>query len=334
MNSSTDNVYDAFNKFQEVVFYGSLILLVLGLPGNILMFIVFSSKNLRKLSVSTYYRAMSIFSLYMTINWIRQFLTWEFNFYLWNVSHIMCKFGMFSIYTTRGILSWYLVVIGIDRFIAIAYPIRFKFIITYPFPILAVVILALYNSGIYFYTFFDFKLVDIDDDTNSTYFNCDLSSDYMTFATNIIDLVNTVLMPFFIMLALSIATIVTIVKSRARMGVFEKKGGVGGNGQANRCRHRDARFARTTLVFNMTFFICTSPIPIAHFLNDSYPIFFSSGLGNFISFISIFLYYLFFSVAFYIQLVANSLVRASFIRIINSMSIKTIRTNKASTNVS
>ena len=134
--------------------YTSVLIVALGVPGNLLMFILFGQRTLRKLTISPYFRLMAISNIYTVLNWTRLFMEVMFDFYLLDVSEVVCRIGMFLISIAGPISSWCLVAAGIDRFLTIVYPNKFSFLKKPQFSLIISVIIFIYNFGFYSHVLF------------------------------------------------------------------------------------------------------------------------------------------------------------------------------------
>ena len=73
----------------EIERYTEIVITILGIIGNIIMFMVFFEKNLRKLTFSIYFQALAISGVYMNINWS---LPYAEQFFLeFHKSEVLCK---------------------------------------------------------------------------------------------------------------------------------------------------------------------------------------------------------------------------------------------------
>ena len=308
----------------SIIFFKiSLICVFFGLIGNVLMFVVFSKRRLRKLSISIYFQSMALVNLYITINWIKQYLNYVENYYLVKQSVFLCKAIMFTIYVAGPVSAWIQVVAGIDRFlITIVSPSsKFKLIQKRSFQIAIVVFIFVYNSGYYFHMLFDYNLVltIVNNSENN-------SSDYSVSCTNsdpltiyIMDLLNNALLPFIVMIGFSLATICGVQRAHRKAKNFSLPHSSSSE-HAHRVRMRDIKFAVTMIVLNFIFFILNAPNPIISLIADYTNVYeYNSELFNRLEIWDIFSYYFYYMSVFYFQLAVNSLVRNQFFEILVSV---------------
>lgn len=159
MENSTSNPIN--ETIKSILFVSYRLIFSIGIVGNILMFLVFYRNSLAKLSVSVYFRAMSISNLFININMIRSFnVSTESEYYLANHSVFLCKGFYFVIYAGGAVAAWFLVAADLDRFLMIAYPNRFHFIRKGRFPLYLVIGIIVYNTPFYVPLLFEAKLFD------------------------------------------------------------------------------------------------------------------------------------------------------------------------------
>lgn len=297
----------ASNEIFQIFLYCTLILVPLGLAGNTLMYIIFARKGLKNLSLSIYFRAMAIVNLFITINWAKIFLMYEFDYYITERAIFLCKSINYLIFAAGPISAWIQVATGIDRFLTIIHPNRFKITQKYSFQVAVIAVIFAYNMIFYFHMLFDLELI-YDNSSNSS--SC---WSYDSQAISISDFVNTALLPFSLMFASSVATIYGVIASRRRLRKdtdFRKY-----SPQDCRVFARDVRFGITIIVLNVIFFVTNAPSPLSNAIamnnfnsdSNSVHILFAT---------STFSYYSFYCLIFYLQLAVNSLVRRHFLTLL------------------
>lgn len=284
----------------------TLILSILGLIGNTLMFIVYCQSSLRKLSISVYFRAIAIvnliINLVMTQRYIASLLAQDFT----NYSQFVCKTLNFVIIINGAISAWLEVVAGLDRFLAIVYPTRCLFIRKTYFSLILIAILLVYNVAFYAQILFDF---DLDKNYKSCISNRQNEIDKM-------DFYNSTAVPFAIMILTSLATLISVIKSRRRMESSMRHDG----SRSSRTRMRDIKFGATLIIINITFLLLNAPRRFFYYMEYFYflPVFYIFLLNE----IVVFFYDLFYSTSFYLQILVNNLVRRQFCDLINKMIAK------------
>lgn len=298
------------NLIRQSILYSSLLLVVFGLPGNILMFVVFSRQTLSKLSVSFYFRAMSIANIFININWLKKFSEYQYGFVVIDQSDFLCKSVMFTIYTISGMAAWFMVVAGLDRFFVIVYPTRFLFVQKPRFSQIICVLITIYNIIFNFHILFDtsLSLIDTNDtDTNTTLiYKCEWPLKTVFYFSV---LVNSTIIPFAIMTASTIGMCLVVNNSRNRMKQISNSSSSSDNARLKKMR--DLRFTVTMIVMNVFFLVLNALNPFFNALEylDIVPEI------VIVDHIATGLFYTFYSTVFYVQLGVNNLVRKQFLAI-------------------
>ena len=118
------------------------------------------------------------------------------------------------------------------------------------------------------------------------------------------DLMNTSVLPFIGMFILSIALIVCVYRSRSRI---------------NSNTNRDNRFAISAISLNIMFFVLTCPIVIYYMIT------YQESILNRYAYL---LYYSYYGLGFYMQIIVNRDFRNEFLSLIN---LKVVRKNNNGT---
>lgn len=95
---------------------------IIGIVLNVLTFLVFSRKKLRKRAFGRYFRVKLIADTLSLIHSFRDFAVFVFDCSLDDVQNIfLCKFVEYSLYVSWSISCWMVVLISLDRFVSIAF---------------------------------------------------------------------------------------------------------------------------------------------------------------------------------------------------------------------
>jgi hypothetical protein len=295
------------------------------LIGNIILFIIYSRSNLRQSSISIYFR----FSLIVETSYALWFLFdyAAFIFFEKDFLVIFCPFSRYFMSNCPAIDAWIQVLISLDRFVNIAFPRRFPIFTSKSFQTALTLALIAYNlifySPIIWNTYqafpnapeigwFDSNGTQLFHTYNETF--CNINGYYNPVFTKL-DLFNSVIVPFSLMILLSAMLIASLIRTRSR---------VQPRGPNNICTNslisnvsslnkRDRKFAFTILAMN--FFFLAMNLPILLFDAISF-----NTNGNIIStiiiLISVTLARSHLGTSFYIQVAINSLVRSEFLKLI------------------
>lgn len=278
----------------------------LGLAGNSLMFIVYTRRDLRKLSVSTYFRSLALANLAVNLISIQSFIEKFLDYNIASQSTLACKLVIYMVYATVAVSAWLEVAASLDRFIVIFYLNRFAFVYKPHFRRTIVILIFLFNSSCYLYLLLDLHIEKFyDGDTQTFRKNC-VTRNLKT--TEILDVFNSVLVPFVIMLVTSCATLVGLLRARTRVS-SNMNARCRSKSIHSSIRHRDIKFCVTLLILNAAFLVLNLPnqfVNLVYFyFNDSIDFDTFENLSAFAHFFNS----IGFSATFFIQAGINSLVR-------------------------
>lgn len=118
---------------QSFYTYVTPVVLTVGIAGNVLSLIVFLTRNMRKLSASTYLAALSISDIcalffYVLTDWLRR----GFPYFPGQPKAVfleddgVCQIQMYLSYVSRFISAWIIVTFTVERYIGVCHPLRRK----------------------------------------------------------------------------------------------------------------------------------------------------------------------------------------------------------------
>ena len=113
-----------------------------GLSGNIICFLIYSRKTFEKISVSFYFKAVSINNIIALQQTLVNFMSLAIGdnpFYIRNISSISCKILVYLEYSTLSISTWIMVIVLFDRFMTIKFNKRFQFLDNFKLKILILI---------------------------------------------------------------------------------------------------------------------------------------------------------------------------------------------------
>ena len=100
-------------------------ILLPGLVGNFLSFLVFRRPSLRQSVSSIFFQALAIFdTLFITSALTRYFVRGTFSIDFRDLNVIVCKLHMFILYVGRDSSSWTLCLISLERCIGVNMPLK------------------------------------------------------------------------------------------------------------------------------------------------------------------------------------------------------------------
>lgn len=296
-------------EFNTTMIYCTLFVGAAGFLGNILMFIVFTKRRMRQLTVSTYFRVMAITNILINFYWIKVFFLIRFAVSIDDYSDLVCKLFNYILYVTSPLSAWFLAAAGLDRFLTIIQPIKFKLFRARFFPNLVVLSILTFNICLYIYVIIEFRLVSDVAEENTTNVSvkvCDIPS--ASTITDILDLTDSSILPFILMTFSAIATFMGVYTSHKRMTKFVQVDKI------RKAQLRDIKFGFSMLILNVVFLVLNTPYPIFYMLeffgkiggDDNAD---ESNLESILLNVFLFWNYLFYSIQFYLQVATNSLVR-------------------------
>lgn len=320
--------------------YWYLAIGIVGLASNVLMFIVFNGRALRKNSVSIYFRAIAISDIAMNLIFLKYFHSYASKSKFENASVFMCKTTVFVISALSPIPAWFLVTASFNRFITIVFPMKFALLKKAQFARILITFILIFNMAIYAFLFVNANLLknsssissNVSKQNNMTSWNetlayCDVDKE-STGVFLILDFVNTTVAPFTILLASTVATLigVQLVHKRA-----QKYRGSSSKSKSHHHHHhqvRDLKFAITMIILNVVFLVFKIPKFLV-FIGNVF------NLLNYldedqlvkIKYVYEILLSLFYTIDFPLQLATNSLVRNQFLMLFqkNAKLVKNFR---------
>ncbi len=142
-----------------LVKYMSPIILILGFSGNILSFVVFSTKAMNGLVSSIFFRLLAVADtllLCTLLPWLWIYVVWEYDFL--DVNSVVCKFLSFLIYWTKDLSGWILSAVAVERAIGVSIPHHYKSLVTRKRACILLVIIILGLLGLNSYVLILFKI--------------------------------------------------------------------------------------------------------------------------------------------------------------------------------
>ena len=229
----------------ELINYFYSFICMAGLIGNLLAFSIFSRNKFQNTIFSTYYRVLLLMDLFVILTkleliiYINQLPTFRI------ISSLTCKITTYLIYLNPAISAWILVLISVDRFLSIYMPGKFLFRKQIKNQLMACLIVTIYNCIIFIPAIVSSGLRLNLSNTNNNTINCHKGD--LVHLNDLIELINSILITFIIMILCTIFTILAIFKSRNKS-----------SSSSNQAK-RDIRFAIVSIALNISFFVLTFP---------------------------------------------------------------------------
>ena len=227
---------------------------------------------------------------------IFKYMPFAFNFDPIIISNIGCQIYDFFNYALDALSPWCLVYISIEKFISIAYPGKRLIFKKKNNQIIFFIILCLFNFIYHLNIPFSVDIEIIDNKSN--YSICFFNSYENQLITSNMDLINYILIPFFLMILFSLLLIGSIFKTRSRVDINNSD-------REHKRLRQDIKVALSLLLMNFIFILLNLPLEISLLLPSSYYNFDIYVLLSYIFNISS-------AINFYLILLTNSLFRQEF----------------------
>ena len=280
--------------FTKVMSACQISIIILGLVGNILTFIIFSRPVFAKNSISTYCRALALidcFTVYVLVSDIGFVF---FNIFFTEKFNLACKLTYYIPMSFSSMSSWILIAFSVDKVLSMKN--KANFIKKRPFQYAVISGIVLFDLLLYI----EIPIfISIDTIFNiTTVLNCDLAKISFGDIITLVSLIEGSLLPFAIMIFSSIISIKMIRDSTKNIQFHFNESNI-----LNRTT-RDFKYAITSVSFNIMFVLLKSPIIIVYVLKSYIP-----SVSTNTIFVSLLFYFINYSSGIFVHLVSNSIFR-------------------------
>lgn len=93
----------------------TIVVIIVGIFGNVISFIVFSRPTFRKSSISIYYRALAFSDSLIVYNAVVHFYMLLYNYLISLYSDAICKLFSYMMFTLGSLPGWILIAVSIDK---------------------------------------------------------------------------------------------------------------------------------------------------------------------------------------------------------------------------
>lgn len=283
----------------------SIFIISIGLVGNFFVAMVYSSQSLRKFSMSTYFLFISFFDTLPLVDYFLIYLRDERNVDIAITSNFWCKLKSYTTFTIGAISPWLMVLVSLDRFFSIYFIRMFPIFDKLKFQLSLIAAIVMFNGIFYLQWMWSSHLVVVvitaTNTTTSSIVVCDITGAVSFW----MDLFNSSIVPFLLMIVLSLAIIGRVRQSRKRSMASNLR----------KISRRDRKFAITSITLNLVFLGLSLPSVtynlITYYLRVESTL--NITIANFINM----LYYVYYASGFYVQIVVNSVFRDAFLSMLN-----------------
>ncbi len=271
-------------------------LVIFSFFGNIIVFIVYSTKYFRYLPSRNIWRIVSLIDIFCVLQILKYLIDSIYGFKIYLLSPLVCKLISYASHL-GAVSAWLHAYLAIELFGSIILPNFIKRI----HQLQPITITVIITFNMIFYTQ-RFIYMDLGVENNQTY-----CMELEVFRPSIeiflwVDLVNCALLPFFLMFLSSVLLIFTIFKSRTRLISSQST-------TIRRKLAREINFSVSLVVINFLFLALYLPIHVLFVVNNPSDLWFSI-LDN--------LYYSSYAINFAILIMFNSIFRKQCVKMIIS----------------
>jgi hypothetical protein len=278
---------DSFEYFSFYIF--PIIILVFGLVGNYLGFKTMQRPKMIEIGPRNTYKYLFITDTIYLAFIIVTYLQYSFNIDLTILSNVICKLWWYIVCSFDSQSSMLLVYISIDRYVSIKIPSIRYFMRKRNNQLIFYIFKLMFDFIYYLPVVYNFTLIR----TNETLI-CTFKDQYSQQLIFYMDLANLLIFPSILILIFSILLGIEVIKSRSRiLDNFLK--------EENEYFFNNLSATISSIVLNIIYLLLVIPFAIYSFLPNY------AEINGFI--FSYYLFYLTFSINFYILFISNSLFR-------------------------
>lgn len=272
MNSSSSTAPPPSNDILKLVIKLSnviypLFLSLTSTAGNILSFIVFSSKVFQISGSSLFLRVKALVDiLNVYLGTLRYTYLGATDFDLKNASKFWCYFLTVSVYTVDAFASWLNVFISLDRLVLVFRPIAYKtisktrlFKIQLGVLVVAFALITIVNVSKIAQQSFTIQRVNKSGEVVSIR-SC---SSTMAYTSDLINVIMTLIIPFVLMIVFSSILALQLIRSKSRMNKYSR-----GKTTLNFNR-KNVIIIKTVICLDIFFLIFNVPRFILQFIKDN-----------------------------------------------------------------
>ena len=279
---------NAFNQVMNII---TEVVIIIGLIGHVITFIVFSRSTFRKNSIGIYCRTLAIFDSNILSHAVMNLIIIINGYSAAFSSDIACKLYAYVMYALGSMPGWILIAFSVDKLFSLR-----RVTGTMKRPIIHYsIITAIVLIHLTLYIVIPIYLRPVVIPGYGVL--CDVSTLSFGETLNIVYMAESSIIPFVIMFITSIITIKLLWKSRRQM-----KTAVNLGNQQNKRKSRDAMFALTSLTFNILFIVLKMPLLVCLTIGFEF-------INGYVLEFSILFYILNLSIGVFVHFVSNSLFR-------------------------
>ena len=244
-----------FNMFMNVII--PVAMFVFGTFSNLIVFLVYIRKQLKK-------NPRNFFCILALNDILALFSSLSFNFANFGINFLFsslftCQFFHFIGYFFPAISTWLLMLINIERLVSFRYN-KITWLFRFKFQATIVFFVYIWNLIVCSFIFYYTQITVQKSTGNSSKFYCEFDSFESTIILSSLDLINSTLFPFLIMIICSSNIINWLRKNRKRVVKNKAK------------QQRDRRFSTIIVCLSISFFVFNFPICVYNYIPTFDPI--------------------------------------------------------------
>lgn len=279
--------------FDYAILITRVVIVSAGFIGNLVSFIIFSRQTFRKNSISTYCQALAVFDCFNLMQLVVDVGLLFYNVMLPFQSNAICKLYFYMSVGFSTIPGWILVAFSIDKMLSMRRS-QIDLLKKKWFQWLLVAAIAIVNFLMYLEVPIRLQLEPIPYYPVLMY--CELTTLSNYAAIIIMFLVESCVVPFVVMFALSLFVIYTIYKSRKAVERTSKVD--------QHRKTRDTRFAISSLTFNVLYVAFKIPLTVVYILEI-----YNITVSDYFMQLAMLMFFFNSSASFFIHFASNSLFR-------------------------
>jgi hypothetical protein len=308
-----------YERFQQTIFrYVSPLIIIISLGANLLAYVVYSGKSLRYKPMTFYTKALILINSACSLLLIRKIASYGYSYQINLMSDYLCKLDGFPYFMTT-VSSYLLLAISFDRMICISYPKRFAAFKRKNFQTFLVISIIIFNLIFYWPFLLYFRISQNDSITyhSNTSTNesispnekvCLIDHTFLDEIHNWLDLLNSTIVPFVLMILFTSIMLVKVYQSKRRLsrtGSYKR-----------RANKRETNLALVSISLNVIFLVFNLPIVLTSLieLDSDYEAISNTVTTN--------LFYSNFGSLFFINVLVNKLFKKELFKLIRLKSIK------------
>lgn len=259
------------------------VILIFGLVGNFLIFIVFSRHKFSKLRIKNIFRLLAVLDTFGLTRLVFDYMKRAFDFDVRLISNELCRFFTFYNDSVGSISAWLLVYMSVERLISVRFT-KFSFCLRNPL-LQFIIILFIMIMNICLYLIMLYTKIDGFEPECQNPTSCKKK-------LQIFDFVVACGLPFLIMLFASILMLVVVYRTRRRISFVSTT-------RDNKKFKKKIHFALLSMLLNLAFFLTNAPISVYTVVIEDHKQF---DIGFVIM---VYIYYLSNAIHFYIFIFGN-----------------------------